>query len=92
VLYKTAEENDLFRKAKLLLILGAVLLAGGAVVVCTGAVIFFLVVPALQPRASGRKRAFVAVTEGHEVVAPKCDHLQSDMVSKYRFRFFITLN
>ena len=47
VLRKTAEENDLFRKAKLILTLGAVLLAGGAAVVYTGAVIFFLVVPAV---------------------------------------------
>lgn len=47
VLSKRAEENDLFRKAKLLLTLGAVLLAGGAAAICTGAVIFFLVVPAV---------------------------------------------
>jgi hypothetical protein len=47
VLYKTAEENDLFRKAKLLLTLGAVLLAERAAVVCTGAIIFFLVVLAV---------------------------------------------
>ncbi|KAG0554160.1 hypothetical protein KC19_12G068100 [Ceratodon purpureus] len=44
---RTAEETDLRRKARLMVILAAVLVAGGAALVCTGAVVFLLVVPAV---------------------------------------------
>lgn len=47
LLRKTAEENDLLIKTKLLLTLAAVLLTGGAALLCTGAVIVFLVLPAV---------------------------------------------